>query len=350
MDTTRIPLICVFACTCIMIIAFVILISWFDRRSRAAREGSSRRTMRGRAHESCRKSEQYESDTAPRSGARMQAGRDRGVVVDDSMPLFESTWGEKMCKAAANGDLRSLRTLIVDKGASVNAGNYDGRRALHLAAAEGHREVVKFLLQCRVDVNAQDRWGGTPLQDARQGGHTRVAELLLRAGAACSLPSWSARIQAGAFSSASTQGSQPLQMYARLGCWAIASDEINLVGRIDQGSQGTVYKAAWRGKAVAVKVFQDSHVAWDDEDQFENEIVVMSTLRHPNLVLFLGAVLDGPKKMLVTEYLEQGSLLDLYVRMWHTSEAPFLPRVEVLCSSLNSPLLICGVPSDLIAV
>ena len=177
--------------------------------------------MRGRAHES----EQYASDAAPRSGARMQAGRDRGVVVDGSMPQFVSTWGEKMCKAAANGDLRSLRTLIVDKGASVNAGNCDGRRALHLAAAEGHREVVKFLLECRVDVNAQDRWGGTPLQDARQGGHTRVAELLLRAGAACSLPSWSARIQAGAdsgaFSGASTQGvtqgSQPLQMYARLG-------------------------------------------------------------------------------------------------------------------------------------
>ena len=213
-----------------------------------------------------------------------------------------------------------------------------GRRALHLAAAEGHREVVKFLLECRVDVNAQDRWGGTPLQDARQGGHTRVAELLLRAGAACSLPSWSARIQAGAFSSASTQKIQPLQMYARLGCWAIASDEINLVARIDQGSQGTVYKAVWRGKAVAVKVFEDSHVAWDDEDRFENEIVVMSTLRHPNLVLFLGAVVDGPETMLVTEYLEQGSLIDFYVHKSRTLNTPFLPRVEVLCASLDSLL------------
>ena len=76
---------------------------------------------------------------------------------------------------------------------------------------------------------------------------------------------------------------------------------------------------------------------------------------HPNLVLFLGAVFNDPQKMLVTEYLEQGSLLDFYVRMWHTSKAPFLPRVEVLCSSLNSLLLICvciqhSVPSDLFAV
>jgi hypothetical protein len=50
---------------------------------------------------------------------------------------------------------------------------------------------------------------------------------------------------------------------------------------------------------------------------------------HPNLVLFLGAVFNDPQKMLVTEYLEQGSLLDFYVRMWHTSKAQFLPRVEV---------------------
>ena len=175
--------------------------------------------MRGRAHES----EQYASDAAPRSGARMQAGRDRGVVVDDSMPLFESTWGEKMCKAAANGDLRSLRTLIVDKGASVNAGNCDGRTALHLAAAEGHHEVVKFLLKCRADVNAQDRWGGTPLQDATRGGHTRVEKLLQRAGAMCSQRSWSAEVAQEAYSS------QPLQMLAKLGwtlrredgCWLI---------------------------------------------------------------------------------------------------------------------------------
>ena len=265
-----------------------------------------------------------------------------------SMSHFERTRGEKMCNAAADGDLRSLRTLLVDMGVSVNAGNYDGRRALHLAAAEGHREVVKFLLKCRADVNAQDRWGGTPMQDATRGGHKRVEKMLQRAGAMCSQRSWSAKTAQEAYSS------QPLQMLAKIGSWAIASDEINLVARIGQGAQGKVYKAAWRGMSVVVKTIKNSHAALDDE-LFENEIMVMSTLRHPNLVLFLGAVFNGPQKMLVTEYLEQGSLLDFYVRMWHTSKAPFLPRVEVLCSSLNSLLLICvciqhSVPSDLFAV
>lgn len=31
-------------------------------------------------------------------------------------------------------------------GADVNAVDYDGRSALHVAAAEGHTEVIRFLL------------------------------------------------------------------------------------------------------------------------------------------------------------------------------------------------------------
>ena len=54
-----------------------------------------------------------------------------------------------------------------------------------------------------------------------------------------------------------------------------------------------------------------------------------------NLVLFLGAVVDGPETMLVTEYHEQGSLLDVYVHMDHTLNTPFLTPVEVLCSTVH---------------
>ena len=38
--------------------------------------------------------------------------------------------------------------------------DYDGRTALHLAAAEGHAKCVVFLLSvCQVDVEAADRSG-----------------------------------------------------------------------------------------------------------------------------------------------------------------------------------------------
>ena len=40
----------------------------------------------------------------------------------------------------------------------MNLGDYDGRTALHLAAAEGHLRCVKFLLEeCKVKHDPKDR-------------------------------------------------------------------------------------------------------------------------------------------------------------------------------------------------
>lgn len=57
--------------------------------------------------------------------------------------------------------------------------DYDGRTALHLAAAEGHFDCVQFLLEhCNVPHNPCDRWGNTPLDEAETFGHDKVAEYL----------------------------------------------------------------------------------------------------------------------------------------------------------------------------
>ena len=56
--------------------------------------------------------------------------------------------------------------------------DYDGRIPLHLAAAEGQTEVVRYLLAAGSDPRPEDRWGGTPLSDAETFGHTEIAALL----------------------------------------------------------------------------------------------------------------------------------------------------------------------------
>ena len=63
----------------------------------------------------------------------------------------------------------------------MNMGDYDGRTALHLAAAEGHPRCVRFLLEaCGVQHDCKDRWGQTPLTEAIQFKHTKVAAILKR--------------------------------------------------------------------------------------------------------------------------------------------------------------------------
>lgn len=67
---------------------------------------------------------------------------------------------------AYNGDLTALRRMAL-ACQDMTIADYDGRTALHLAAAEGHLECVRFLVEnCQVPVCPKDRWGYTPLDDA----------------------------------------------------------------------------------------------------------------------------------------------------------------------------------------
>lgn len=89
----------------------------------------------------------------------------------------------ELCRLAAEGELDQLR-ILVDNGLNANLGDYDSRRALHLACCEERLAVVEYLLSLPgIEVNVVDRFGGTPLEDAiREGRHT-VANLLERHGA-----------------------------------------------------------------------------------------------------------------------------------------------------------------------
>lgn len=94
----------------------------------------------------------------------------------------ESAEVTSLIEVASRGDLTAVTQYQI-RGVDLNAGDYDKRTPLHLAAAGGHQNVVQFLLEHGVDVNALDRWGCTPLNDAEQQGHDRVSVILREAGA-----------------------------------------------------------------------------------------------------------------------------------------------------------------------
>lgn len=50
---------------------------------------------------------------------------------------------------------------MLDNGTPVDAADYDGRTALHLAASEGHTAAVKLLLEYGPSVNPCGRFNET---------------------------------------------------------------------------------------------------------------------------------------------------------------------------------------------
>ena len=91
--------------------------------------------------------------------------------------------------------------------------------------------------------------------------------------------------------------------------WQIDEDEVTSGELLGSGASGSVYKGSYRDITVAVKKMVAVGLPKSIED-FEMEIMFMRTVRHKNIVLFIGAGKSQPGDVpfLVMEYMERGSL------------------------------------------
>eukprot|EP00210_Caulerpa_lentillifera_P005600 g5357.t1 len=183
--------------------------------------------------------------------------------------------------------------------------DYDKRSPLHVAAANGCYSVVAWLLEEGSPVNAIDRFDRTPLEEAVRGGYKEVLELLTARGAKVvdknhqlvkledSNLSLSSRVL-GEF--------QPE--------WEIDREDIELKEKIGEGEFGIVYKALWHGTYLAAKLLKSTDsVALAD---FKTELSMLRKCHHPHTVQFIGAVTREPPFMIITEFMNGGSLADVF--------------------------------------
>ncbi|KAI3935417.1 hypothetical protein MKW98_027557 [Papaver atlanticum] len=88
-------------------------------------------------------------------------------------------------------------------------------------------------------------------------------------------------------------------------------EDLMLGGQIGRGSCGSVYHGLWCGSDVAVKIFSKLDYSDDLLHSFRQEVLLMKRLRHPSVLLFMGAVTSHQHLCIVTEFLPQGSFFQL---------------------------------------
>ncbi|GMI76632.1 hypothetical protein like AT4G25160 [Hibiscus trionum] len=95
--------------------------------------------------------------------------------------------------------------------------------------------------------------------------------------------------------------------------------------RVGMGAYGTVYKGIFHHTAAAVKVLHSKESS--RTKQFQQELEILSKIRHPHLLLLLGACPEHG--CLVYEYMENGSLEDRLLRKNNTPPIPWFERYRI---------------------
>ncbi|XP_042518671.1 protein STRUBBELIG-RECEPTOR FAMILY 5-like [Macadamia integrifolia] len=145
--------------------------------------------------------------------------------------------------------------------------------------------------------------------------------------------SWSSSFNVNSTSSVSSSGStsgsavHKLDMDSDCLDYEILWEDLTIGEPIGQGSCGTVYHGLWYGSDVAVKVFSKQEYSEEVILSFRQEVSLMKRLRHPNVLLFMGAVTSPQRLCIVTEFLPRGSLFRLLQR--NTTKLDWRRRVHM---------------------
>ena len=90
--------------------------------------------------------------------------------------------------------------------------------------------------------------------------------------------------------------------------WLVSHDEVHSSGQLlGKGGWGSVAVGSFRGQSVAVKELHSSIRSPYYDELLRREISLMAKIRHPNLLLFIAAVLDKPGRsdpIIITELLD----------------------------------------------
>ncbi|CAE6201625.1 unnamed protein product [Arabidopsis arenosa] len=109
----------------------------------------------------------------------VKAGQDGviGLLVKEGASFNLEDSGNFLCTTVVKGDSDFLKRLLLN-GMDPNSEDYDHRTPLHVAASEGLYLMAKMLVEAGASVTSKDRWGNSPLDEARMCGNKKLIKLL----------------------------------------------------------------------------------------------------------------------------------------------------------------------------
>jgi hypothetical protein len=265
----------------------------------------------------------------------LSSSANKDAIPNNSMNRSTSTMTRLGSSLNLSGKQGSKNTNIVAApSVDINAGDYDKRTALHVAASQGHAHVVEFLCLKGANVNIEDKQGNRPLDDAIRFKHDACIEILKKCGALPSEQLIQHQESTGLKNRIESTEADESPLIDQDDNLRVEFTDLEMIDKIGSGAFGEIFKCRWRGTLVAAKCIKsakivsmwkkdlggsdktpadhdkdNAHAMTDDEmitalEDFRQETMILRSLRHPHIVMLLAYSTTQNYEVMISELMK----------------------------------------------
>lgn len=120
-----------------------------------------------------------------------------------------------------------------------------------------------------------------------------------------------------------------LELQEKIGDSNVDRSLLQIGEKIASGSSGDLFRGTYHGMDVAIKFLRAEHVNDSSKLEFLQEVTILKSVNHDNVVRFYGACTKQRKYVIVTEYMPGGNLYDFLHKQKNTLDLTMILRIAI---------------------